>query len=92
MNICLRGRQHVDFVNIILAGKIRMSIILWWRTAIKSFTLPSDRVEKVMTDPKHQPLEYSIVKTIKGSELVGKDSAAYSKIAVGCITPICDDR
>ena len=38
----------------------------------KQFYVASDRVEKVMTDEKHQPLEYSIVKTIKGSELVGK--------------------
>ena len=38
----------------------------------KKFYVASDRVEKVMTDEKHQPLEYSIVKIIKGSELVGK--------------------
>ena len=38
----------------------------------KKFYVASDRVEKVITDEKHQPLEYSIVKTIKGSELVGK--------------------
>ena len=38
----------------------------------KKFYVASDRVEKVMTDEKHQPLECSIVKTIKGSELVGK--------------------
>ena len=38
----------------------------------KKFYVASDRVEKVMTDEKHQPLEYSIVKTIKGSELMGK--------------------
>jgi isoleucyl-tRNA synthetase len=28
--------------------------------------------EKVFTDEKHQPLEYSVIKTVKGSELVGK--------------------
>ena len=38
----------------------------------KKFYVASDRVEKVMTDEKHQPLEYSIIKTIKGSELVDK--------------------
>ena len=38
----------------------------------KKFYVASDRVEKVMTDEKHQPLEYSIIKTIKGSELTGK--------------------
>ena len=38
----------------------------------KKFYVASDRVEKVMTDEKHQSLEYSIIKTIKGSELIGK--------------------
>ena len=38
----------------------------------KKFYIASDAVERIMTDEKHQPLEYSIVKTIKGSELVGK--------------------
>jgi len=38
----------------------------------KKFYVASDCVEKVMTDEKHQPLEYSIIKTIKGSELTGK--------------------
>ena len=38
----------------------------------KKFYIASDAIERVMTDEKHQSLEYSIVKTIKGSELVGK--------------------
>ena len=38
----------------------------------KKFYIASDAVERVMTDEKHQSLEYSIVKTIKGAELVGK--------------------
>ena len=38
----------------------------------KKFYIASDTVERVMADEKHQPLEYSIVKTIKGSELAGK--------------------
>ena len=38
----------------------------------KKFYIASDAVERVMTDEKHQPLEYAIGKTIKGSELVGK--------------------
>ena len=38
----------------------------------KKFYIASDAVERVMTDEKHQPLEYSIVKTIKGAELAGK--------------------
>lgn len=29
-------------------------------------------VEKVFTNEKHQPLEYSVLKTVKGSELVGR--------------------
>ena len=38
----------------------------------KKFYIASDAIERVMTDEKHQPLEYSIIKTIKGAELVGK--------------------
>ena len=38
----------------------------------KKFYIASDAIERVMIDEKHQPLEYSIVKTIKGAELVGK--------------------
>lgn len=38
----------------------------------KKFYIASDAVERVMTDEKHQPLEYSVVKTIKGAELAGK--------------------
>ena len=38
----------------------------------KKFYIASTAVEKVMTNEKHQPLEYSIVKTIKGAELAGK--------------------
>ena len=38
----------------------------------KKFYIASIAVEKVMTNEKHQPLEYSVIKTIKGAELVGK--------------------
>ena len=38
----------------------------------KKFYIASDAIERVMADEKHQPLEYSIIKTIKGAELVGK--------------------
>ena len=38
----------------------------------KKFYIARDAVARVMTDEKHQPLEYSIIKTIKGAELVGK--------------------
>ena len=38
----------------------------------KKFYIASDTIERVMTDEKHQPLEYSVIKTIKGAELAGK--------------------
>ena len=57
-NMVLAVNQDVDYSLVAYGGK--------------KFYVASDRVEKVMTDEKHQPLEYSIVKTIKGSELVGK--------------------
>ena len=38
----------------------------------KKFYIASDAVERVMTDEKHQSLEYSVIKKIKGAELVGK--------------------
>lgn len=38
----------------------------------KKFYVGADAVEKVMTDEKHKPLEYSVIKTVKGSELIGK--------------------
>lgn len=36
------------------------------------FVLAKDLVEKVLTNEKHQPLEYKILREFKGSELVGK--------------------
>lgn len=57
-NMVLAINQNVDYSLVVYGDK--------------KFYVASDRVEKVMTDEKHQPLEYSIVKTIKGSELVGK--------------------
>ena len=57
-NMVLAVNQDVDYSLVAYGGK--------------KFYVASDRVEKVMTDEKHQPLEYSSVKTIKGSELVGK--------------------
>ena len=38
----------------------------------KKFYIASDAIERVMTDEKHQPLEYSVIKKIKGAELAGK--------------------
>lgn len=34
--------------------------------------LAKDLVEKVLTDEKHQPLDYKVIRELKGSELVGK--------------------
>ncbi|MEO8691819.1 MAG: isoleucine--tRNA ligase [Candidatus Saccharimonas sp.] len=36
------------------------------------FILAKSLVEKVLTDEKHQPLDYKIIRTLKGAELVGK--------------------
>jgi isoleucyl-tRNA synthetase len=38
----------------------------------KKLYVGSDSLEKVMTDEKHQPLPYEVLKTVKGDELVGK--------------------
>ena len=39
--------------------------------ADQRFILAKDLLEKVLVDEKHQPLEYEVVRKIKGSELVG---------------------
>ena len=57
-NMVLAVNQDVDYSLVAYGGK--------------KFYIASDAIERVMTDEKHQPLEYSIVKTIKGAELVGK--------------------
>lgn len=38
----------------------------------EQFILAKDLVEKVLTDEKHQPLEYEVVRELKGKELVGQ--------------------
>jgi len=38
----------------------------------KKFYIASDAVARVMQDAKHQPLEYKVLKQIKGKDLVGK--------------------
>lgn len=38
----------------------------------KKTYVASDALEKVFTDEKHQKLEYTVLKTVKGKELVGK--------------------
>ncbi len=39
----------------------------------EKFILASELVEKVLTDEKHQPLSYKILRSFKGEELVGKE-------------------
>ncbi len=36
------------------------------------FIMASERVDAVLRDEKHQPIDFKIIKTFKGSELVGK--------------------
>ena len=38
----------------------------------RTFYIAADAVERVMQDEKHQSLEYTVVKNIQGSELVGR--------------------
>ena len=38
----------------------------------KKLYVAKDRIEQVFTDEKHQPFDYKVLRTIKGSELVGK--------------------
>ncbi len=38
----------------------------------KKFYVASDAVERVMKDAKHQPLQYTVVKTTTGKELIGR--------------------
>ncbi len=38
----------------------------------KRVYVAAEAAEKVFTDEKHQPLPYEVIKTVKGSELVGK--------------------
>jgi isoleucyl-tRNA synthetase len=37
----------------------------------KKFYIATDAIKKVLTDEKHQPLEYKVLKTIHGKELIG---------------------
>ncbi len=38
----------------------------------EQFILAKDLVEKVLVDEKHQPLEYKVLRTVKGKDLIGK--------------------
>jgi len=57
-NVAIAVNPEIDYVLVESGGK-------------KSY-VAKNTVEKVFTDEKHQPLEYKILKEIKGAELVGK--------------------
>ncbi len=57
-NTAVAVNPKLDYVEIVYMGE--------------SLILAKDLVEKVMTDEKHQPLEYEVVRTFKGKTLVGK--------------------
>ncbi len=38
----------------------------------KKFYIATSAIERVMTDEKHQPLDYKVLKSVKGSTLVGR--------------------
>lgn len=42
------------------------------RVGGEQFILAEDLLDTVLTDEKHQPLDYTVVRTLKGSELVGR--------------------
>ncbi len=43
----------------------------------KKIYIAKERVEKVFTDEKHQQLNYNVVKTVKGKELIGRKYHPY---------------
>lgn len=51
--------EDVEYAQVIIEGQ--------------RFILAKDLLDKVLTDEKHQVLDYSVEKTFKGSELVGKE-------------------
>jgi len=57
-NVAVAVHNDIDYALVEHAGK--------------KFYIAAEAVPKVMQDEKHQPLEYTILKKIKGSELVGK--------------------
>jgi isoleucyl-tRNA synthetase len=42
------------------------------KVGTERFILAKDLLKKVLTDEKHQPLEYEVIRTLKGQSLVGK--------------------
>lgn len=57
-NTALAVHKDVDYVELTCGGE--------------NLIMAKSLVEAVMTDEKHQPLEYTIVREFKGAELVGK--------------------
>lgn len=57
-NTALAVHKDVDYVELTHNGE--------------NLVMAKSLVEKVMTDEKHQPLEYAVVREFKGAELVGK--------------------
>lgn len=57
-NVALAVRSDIDYSLVEYEGK--------------QFYVATDAVSKVMQDAKHKPLEYNVIKKIKGKELVGK--------------------
>jgi isoleucyl-tRNA synthetase len=42
------------------------------QVAVESFIIAKDLVEAVLTDAKHQPLEYTVLRELSGTDLIGK--------------------
>lgn len=57
-NTALGVNKDVDYVEVEMGGE--------------RYILAKKRVKHILTDEKHQPLEYEVKRTFKGKELVGK--------------------
>ncbi|MET0980355.1 MAG: class I tRNA ligase family protein, partial [Candidatus Saccharimonadales bacterium] len=57
-NTAVAVNKDFDYVEVDLDGE--------------HLVLAKDLVQKVLTDAKHQPLDYKVIRTFKGKELVGK--------------------
>lgn len=57
-NVALAVAENVDYVEVEVGGE--------------KFILAKDSLDRVLVDEKHQPINYKIIKTIKGRDLVGK--------------------
>jgi isoleucyl-tRNA synthetase len=58
-NTAAAVNQDIEYAQVIVDGQ--------------RFILAKDLLDKVLTDEKHQVLDYSVEKTFKGSELVGRE-------------------